>query len=270
METRNKILLVCTSAKSLKQTTSSRRLEDIADVEEHRRTGADVKELAYVHYYLSKRAGSQLVLASTQDQYPIPLDPRSMEASKDDQIVQDFLQDKEAMECLKSPCKMEDVIDKLGEFSAVVFPGGPGCMIDLANESFSEELSKIVTCIYSENEGLVAAIGFGLAALLNVENRPSSTKEECHKTMSMVHNAWLKNRAVTCNTTEETKDMQLDKALPFSLEQRLKDLGVKFHKTDKFRPYVVVDERLITGQNCNSTKEWVEAIIKECHKIHKQ
>lgn len=257
MEIKNKILIVCTSATSFSRISSK-------EEDTHARTGTDVKELAYLYHCLTKRSGYQIVLASTQDSSPIPFDPRSIEDSKDDEIVQEFLKDREAMDCVKSPCDISEIVDKARDFSAIIIPGGAGCMIDLTDDSIAKELSKLVNRVYDDNEGIVAAIGFGLAALVNVQ-KESETKDK-EPTSTKKENAWLKNRAVTCNTTEEIKDMQLDKKLPFNLEQKLKDLGVKYHKTDKFRPYVVIDERLITAQNRNSSKEWVNAIVKELNK----
>ena len=45
------------------------------------------------------------------------------------------------------------------------------------------------------------------------------------------------------------KPAKLDKTVPFSLEDRLKELGGNFKKTENFEPFIVSDGRIITGPN---------------------
>ena len=261
---KNKILIVCTTTSSLSSSTTSNPIEKISEKmssESSTRTGADVKELAYIYHFLRQQTSSTSnVTVAAPESTSIPFDPTSRKASENDPIVKEFLQDTSAMQLFENPQTLDRI--NASEYSCVIFPGGPGCMFDLANTSTASALSKIVTTVYDKNEGTVAAIGHGLAALINVSPHATSTSSQ--------RESWLKNRSVTCNTTEEEKDMQLDKALPFLLEQKLKEIGAKFQKGDKFQSYVVVDERLITGQNRNSVKEWMETVLKEVKKTTKK
>jgi putative intracellular protease/amidase len=43
--------------------------------------------------------------------------------------------------------------------------------------------------------------------------------------------------------------VKLEKTVPFSLEDRLKELGGNFEKNENFKPFVVSDGKIITGQN---------------------
>lgn len=254
---KNKILVVCTTTSSLSSSSNPSHMQQQCSSSTEK-TGADVKEIAYIYHYLRKQTSStaNLTIAAPQST-SIPFDPMSKKASENDQVVKEFLQDSSALELFERPETLDSI--NPNEYSCVIFPGGPGCMFDLASTTNSSTLSKIVTTIYNKNDGIVAAIGHGLAALINVSSSTSSSQPSHRE-------SWLKSRSVTCNTNEEEKDMQLDKALPFLLEQKLKEIGAKFQKGDKFQSYVVVDERLITGQNRNSVKEWMETVTKELKK----
>lgn len=173
------------------------------------------------------------------------IDPVSMKQNEYDDIVKRFLSDHRAMEYIKNTERLESVNPE--RYDAVIFPGGSGVLFDLPN---NRKVSDIVTSIWEKNEGCVATIGHGLAALINVKT-------------SKNNEYWLKGKRVTCNTVEEEKDLQLDKALPFMLEHKLKEIGARFEKANKFEPKVVTDERLITAQNVNSTREWIEQIKEE-------
>lgn len=50
--------------------------------------------------------------------------------------------------------------------------------------------------------------------------------------------------------------------VPFLLEDKLKELGGNFKRTDDWKPLVVTDGNLITGQNPASAKSVGEAILK--------
>ena len=58
----------------------------------------------------------------------------------------------------------------------------------------------------------------------------------------------LKNKRVTGFTNSEEKTVKLDKTVPFSLEDRLKELGGNFEKTENFEPFIVSDGQIITDR----------------------
>jgi len=57
--------------------------------------------------------------------------------------------------------------------------------------------------------------------------------------------------------------VQLTEAMPFLLETRLRELGAQFIPGENFQAKVVVDERLITGQNPASATGVAKAIVKK-------
>ena len=247
-----KILIVCTSSPSQSSTTI---------------TCPQVKELAYIHHFLSKCENTTFTVASPHPT-EIMFDSESFQDPENDPIVQQFLEDDSSRKCFGSPAELNSIVNDelcLKEYSAVLFPGGPGCLFDLTSPDMSTLMTRLINTVYEENEGIIATIGHGIAALTNVTSFSSTTTT----TLINSKNAWLRNRTVTCNTVEEEKDMGLDESLPFHLEDRLRELGARFKKADKFESYVVVDERLITGQSRNSVKEWMESITKEIRSRHR-
>ena len=60
--------------------------------------------------------------------------------------------------------------------------------------------------------------------------------------------------------------MKLEKVVPFSLENTLKERGAIIDKADLWQDKISVDSRLITGQNPQSAKSVGEAIVKELKK----
>lgn len=50
-------------------------------------------------------------------------------------------------------------------------------------------------------------------------------------------------------TNSEEKGIGLDKVVPFALETALVKHGAKFQCSDNFQSHVVVNDRVITGQN---------------------
>ena len=208
------------------------------------RTGFNVKEVAHLHECLCKSGHSNLIFASPKGGETF-IDPFSLKSSEHDETVQKFIKDSEAMQMVKNTKRLDEI--NLENVCCAVFPGGPGTLFDLPN---NHRVSEIVQQVWERNNGYIATIGHGIAALLNVKSPKGD------------HELWLRGKRVTCNTVEEEQEMQLDKALPFMLEQKLREIGVKFEKANKFQSNVVMEEKLITGQNCNSTKEWVQHVVK--------
>ena len=59
----------------------------------------------------------------------------------------------------------------------------------------------------------------------------------------------MKDKKVTGFTNNEEVAVQLDIVVPFLLEDRMKELGGKFEEGENFKPFVVYDGQLLTGQN---------------------
>jgi len=68
-------------------------------------------------------------------------------------------------------------------------------------------------------------------------------------------------KRVTGFTDEEEEAVGLTEVVPFLLEDVLKQLGAKFSKGEPFKPHVVREGLLITGQNPASSEPAAEAVL---------
>lgn len=220
---------------------------DMENTSRRIRTGFDIKEMAFIYQSLHKQHGFELNLASVEGG-SCQIDPASLKASEHEEEVQSFLADQCAMQWIK--CS-----DKLGafdlqRFQAIIFIGGPGAMFDFPRGR--EPIQQVVKYIWEDKKGVVAAIGHGVAALIRIKGEDGGP--------------FIKNKQVTANTREEDREMKLERDFPFNLEDELSKSGARFRKAEAFSRNVVIDGRLITGQNRNSTRDWVKQIVQHLQK----
>lgn len=143
---------------------------------------------------------------------------------------------------LGNTLKLADV--DVSGYAAVLLVGGHGPMWDFVD---NPQLAGIVRTLY-ENGGVVSAVCHGPAGLLDV------TLSDGRKL--------IEGRRLTAFTAEEEASRGYDKIVPFELEGALKKAGAKFEEAPIFENRVVVDGRLITGQNPASAKALGEAVVK--------
>lgn len=72
----------------------------------------------------------------------------------------------------------------------------------------------------------------------------------------------VKDKRVTGFANSEEEAVQLTKVVPFLVEDELKHLGGLYEKAPDWQSFVVVDGRLITGQNPASSTAAAQALIK--------
>jgi len=128
---------------------------------------------------------------------------------------------------------------RLGEvdpskYSAIFFAGGHGAMWDFPK---SPDVPRVTRAIY-EAGGLVGAVCHGPAALVNV---------------TLSNGAYLvSGKNISAFTDDEERAVQLDRVVPFLLASTLTQRGAKHHPAPQWTAKVVVDGRLVTGQNPQS------------------
>jgi putative intracellular protease/amidase len=130
------------------------------------------------------------------------------------------------------------------DYIAIYYAGGHGSMWDFADNT---TLAGIAARIY-ENGGIVSAVCHGPAGLINIR-------------LSNGHYL-VDGKKVNAFTNEEEQAVKLDKIVPFSLESKLIERGARFVKSGLWQQHVVVDERLVTGQNPQSAKKVGEEVLK--------
>ncbi len=132
------------------------------------------------------------------------------------------------------------------DYDAVLVMGGKGAMFDLASDA---ALHALLGRVYAEG-GVVAAVCHGPAAL--VEARlPDGTR-------------LVADRALTGFSLEEEAlfGKKWAPQFRFPLETALREAGAHWREAPLMMPRVVVDGRLVTGQNPYSTAAMAEAVVR--------
>lgn len=204
-------------------------------------TGWYLPEFAHPYEVLSEQV--EIVVASPAGG-EAPLDPSSVEASKEDSKSVKFLQTKDAL--WKKTNKLSSYLGHAKDFEAIFFVGGHGPMFDLATDSTSHAL---INEFYAAGK-IVSAVCHGPAALAKVK---------------LPNGKYLVDgQAVTGFSNDEEDAVQLSPYMPFMLEDALNEAsGGKYVKADApWAEKVVVagDGRLITGQNPGSATGVGQAI----------
>lgn len=133
-----------------------------------------------------------------------------------------------------------------GDYAAVYVVGGKGAMFDLP---FDPALRKLLAEVH-DGGGVVAAVCHGPAALVDVRLADGSLL--------------VANRALTgfSNEEEAVFGKRWAKEFRFQLEDAMRERGAQWQEAALMMPKLVVDDRLITGQNPYSTPAVAEAIVK--------
>ncbi len=204
-----RILLIATSHASLGATG--------------RKTGLWLEELAAP--YMALTGHSKLEIASPSGGRP-PIDPRSEQDPTD--AMKAFLQDEHAMGKLAQTRRLDDLGDEV--FDAVLVVGGHGPMWDLPSSLASEQLSKTYG-----RRAVVAAVCHGPAAFVGAVKPDGEPLVRGHR--------------ITAFSNEEESAVGLADVVPFLLEDKLRALGARYERRPAWKPHVIRDGKVITGQN---------------------
>jgi putative intracellular protease/amidase len=225
-DSQSKILLVLTSHSKLGNTGE--------------KTGFWLPELTHPYYKFNK-AGYLVDVASIQGG-TAPIDHKIFDLPDEQESNQRFLQDAELMAKVFRTIPLSKVVPS--DYAAIVFAGGSGTMWDFPN---NEYVLRVTASIY-ENNGIVSAICHGPAALVNVK---------------LSNGKYLvSGKNISAITNEEEEDLKMTKINPFMLQDKLTERGAKHIYGRPWEENVVVDGRLITGQNPASASKVAEKIIE--------
>ena len=216
---RGKILFVVTS-------------HDRMGVLRNRKTGVWLEDFAVAYDILSE-AGYEVTVASPRGG-EIPVDPDSMRGSELDFFVPDVWLERKK-EILSGSVPLNEIDQN--EFDAVYYPGGYGSFWDLTVDRANARLVES----FIQGEKPVAAIRQGGAALLSAKTPAGQSI--------------LNGRRVTGASDDEERQMALDRVVPFSLGKRLSRCGAEYVCTAPWKPHVIADGMLLTGQNTQSAGE---------------
>jgi len=196
------------------------------------KTGFWLEEFAAPYYRLLD-AGVELTLASPAGGQP-PLDPKSSAPDAQTAATQRFNGDSQAQALLADTVPLASLSS--ADYDGVFYPGGHGPLWDLVVDADSIAL---IESFLSEGKP-VATVCHAPAVLINVT--------------SFNGEAVVKGRRVTGFSNSEEAAVGLTDVVPFLLEDHLQALGGDFSAGDDWQPHVVVDGKLITGQNPASSE----------------
>jgi putative intracellular protease/amidase len=165
----------------------------------------------------------------------VPVDPRSL----NDEAKAKFAGE---IELLKHTTPLADV--DVSSYDAVFFPGGHGTMFDLPG---NELVQKTIAQMY-ESGKVVAAVCHGPAALVDVKLADGKYLVDGKK--------------IAAFTNSEEKAVELDQYMPFLLQSKLEEQGATVETGENFKPQVVVDGKLITGQNPASSEGVARGVMR--------
>ncbi|MHC2991652.1 dimethylallyltransferase [Pontibacter sp. HJ8] len=205
-----------------------------------KKTGFWIEEFAAPYYTLSD-AGVDIELASPKGGQP-PIDPKSTEPDAQTEATRRFYEDEDLQHKLSRTKKLSEV--RAEAYDAVFFPGGHGPLWDLAKDKDSIRLIED----FAKQEKPVAAVCHGPAVL--AEARAANGEP------------LVKGKKVAGFTNSEEEAVQLTNIVPFLVEDKLKELGGNYSKIEDWKPYVVTDGLLITGQNPASSEPAAEELLR--------
>jgi putative intracellular protease/amidase len=134
-------------------------------------------------------------------------------------------------------------VDSVG-YDGIFYVGGHGALFDFPDDRDLARLGRDV----HESDGVVAAVGHGAAALVNLSLSTGSYLVE--------------GKEVSSFTNAEEDMVGLLDVVPFPLQTALEERGAKHVNGPVFACQVSVADRLVTGQNLASTRRTAEEVVR--------
>lgn len=193
-----------------------------------RSTGAYASEVAE-SWQAFASAGYRVDVASIQGGRP------PLEAVDTTDPAQQALFADEAMTAAMASTRPVREVDPMA-YGIVFTAGGHGAIWDLP---YDEDLAALLRDAY-ENGAVIAAVCHGPAAFLGAR---------------LSNGEYLvAGRRLACFTNDEERAVGMTSVVPFLLADELVKRGAQHDAVGSFLPHVVVDGRLVTGQNPSSTE----------------
>ncbi len=205
-----------------------------------RKTGFWLEELA-APYYLLLDSGMEITLASPAGGQP-PLDPQSDVPDAQTEATERFKNDDAAQWALANTTRLAGIDED--KFDAIFFPGGHGPLWDLAE---NEDSQRIIEMFIAKDRPL-AAVCHAPAIFKHTKGADG---------MSLVS-----GRRVTGFANTEEEAVGLTEIVPLLVEDMLIANGGLYEKGPDWGSYVVVDGKLVTGQNPASSEAAAKDLLK--------
>ncbi|ATI78695.1 type 1 glutamine amidotransferase domain-containing protein [Sphingobium yanoikuyae] len=204
-----------------------------------KKTGFWLEEFA-APYYTFLDAGADITVASPAGGKP-PLDPKSDLPEFQTPYTERFKADPEAQQVLATTVMLETVGE--ADFETVFYPGGHGPLWDLAESDTSIALIEN----FASAGKPVGLVCHAPGVLKNVKAGDGDP--------------FVKGRTVTGFTNGEEAGVELTDVVPFLIEDTFIAQGADYRKGADWKPFVVQDGKLVTGQNPASSEDVAKALI---------
>ncbi|SMD00332.1 type 1 glutamine amidotransferase domain-containing protein [Primorskyibacter flagellatus] len=203
------------------------------------KTGFWLEEFA-APYYVFKDAGAEITLASPKGGQP-PLDPGSDTEEAQTDATKRFKADEAAQQDLATT----EVLSRVSAdgFDAIFYPGGHGPLWDLAEDADSKTLIET----FAASDRPVGAVCHAPGVFKHVKGADGK--------------ALVSGKTVTGFTNTEEEAVGLTDVVPFLVEDMLTANGGTYKKGDDWASFVVVDGKLVTGQNPASSEEAAQKLL---------
>lgn len=174
----------------------------------HVRTGVNAYELARIFQHLRQHHPNNPVVFASPRGGPVPFEPHSYERYRNDSQLREYFRNNnlDIRRALSHTVPVSWVQPE--EYGAAICVGSQGALWDFATHA---DVAAALYNIYERNKGTIAAIGHGLAALLNVPNqRPAPQQQQQQQQQSQQKEAqrryMVENRCMACFTANEERE----------------------------------------------------------------
>ncbi|HWB16606.1 MAG TPA: type 1 glutamine amidotransferase domain-containing protein [Vicinamibacterales bacterium] len=202
-------------------------------------TGLWLSELTHAHDVFAAKGCEQRIVSPKGGRSP--LEPRALQWPLLDDSARRWLDEKNRsaqLEATATPAEIDPA-----DYDAIYFTGGHAVMFDFPD---AEGLQQITRAIY-ERGGIVSSVCHGYCGLLNT--RLSDDR------------LLVAGKRLTGFSWREEILAGVTKKVPYNAEAEMKQRGALYEKAFlPFVSYVVVDGRLVTGQNPRSARATAEQV----------
>ena len=197
-------------------------------------TGTWLSEFADA-YLEFKKQGYDVTISSIKGG-KAPIDPGSIDENTSQEILN-------AETYLSNTVSIDEV--EMADHDVIFLPGGHGTMFDFPD---NQKLQSLLREFY-EADKYVVSVCHGPAGLVGAT---LSNGEPL-----------VKGKLVSAFTDSEERDTTFDSLMPFLLETKLTELGATVVTGPNWSEQSVVDGKLITGQNPQSTPLVVKELVNK-------
>lgn len=196
-------------------------------------TGLWLSELSHAYEVFAAQGWEQQLISPLGG--ASPLEPRSLKWPNADASARAWLASADKRALLVDTAKPEDIAP--AAFDAIYFTGGHAVMWDFPEHAGLQRLAREIY----EQGGVVSSVCHGYCGLLNIRLSDGALL--------------VAGRRLTGFSWREEVLAGVAGKVPYNAEEEMRRRGARYEKAWlPFMPKVVVDGRLVTGQNPQSAK----------------